>query len=83
MSGTAAPPTIALHRISSAFVFFSTSSITSRMQSRGMKQTPLSSATTRSPGYTRTSPISTTPLISTVSSRHLPVTEVTSLDHTG
>ena len=48
-----------------------------------MKQTPVSSATTRSPAATRTSPIITVPLISTVSSRHLPVTGVISLAQTG
>ena len=48
-----------------------------------MKQTPVSSATTRSPAATRTPAISILPLISTVSSRHLPVTGVISLAQTG
>src|SRR5262249_1173340 len=83
MSGTGMPPSIALQRVSSAFDFFSASSSTSRMKSRGMKHTPVSSATTRSPAATRTSPISTSPLISTVSIRHLPVAGVISLDQIG
>src|SRR5580700_11281500 len=60
-------------RASSSFFFFSHSSSTRKISARGMKTTPVSSATTRSPGLTRTSPIWISPLISTVSSRHLPV----------
>ena len=47
----------------------------------GMKQIPVSSASTMSPGATRMPAISTSPLISTVSMRHLPVTGVISVDY--
>ncbi len=83
ISGTGMPFSIAWHRISSARAFFSHSSSTGMILSPGMKQTPVSSATTRSPAATRTSPIITVPLISTVSSRHLPVIGVISLAQIG
>ena len=57
ISGTAMPPSIALQRTSSALAFSSAAASTSTMRSRGMKQTPVSSATTRSPGETFTWPI--------------------------
>ena len=43
-------------------------------RARGMKHTPVSSANTISPGATRTPATSISPLISTVSMRHFPVT---------
>jgi hypothetical protein len=49
MSGTGTPSSIALQRTASAFAFCSVASSTSSTTSRGMKQTPVSSATTRSP----------------------------------
>src|SRR5262245_45220720 len=57
MSGTLTPSSIALQRTASAFAFCSAASSTSSTTSRGMKHTPVSSATTKSPGATRTSPI--------------------------
>jgi hypothetical protein len=49
-SGTDCPESIACTRFASDRAFFSAASRTSRMKSRGMKHTPVSSATTRSPG---------------------------------
>jgi hypothetical protein len=45
-----------------------------------MKQTPVSSASTRSPGLTATPQIVTGLLMATVSTRHLPVIGLTLFD---
>ena len=58
-------------------------SSTSTALARGMKQTPVSSASTMSPGATRNPQISTSALMATVSIRHLPGRGVISLDQMG
>ena len=55
-SATGTPPSIALHFASSAADFCFAISSTSTARARGIKQTPVSSANTMSPGTTRMPP---------------------------